>query len=351
MIIEERILNTKVLIVDDNILNVQILKKILQDAGFCQIYTTTDATQVLRLYDDLKPALLLLDYQMPQRNGIQLVSDLVQKYPQRYLPILMLTADEDPQVKIEAFQAGVKDFLHKPYERTEVLLRSRNIIEVFLLYKEHTDQNASLEEQVNQRTRELKETRLDVIHRLARMAEFRDKDTGLHILRMSRYCFALAKRAGLSDSQAELLLATSPLHDIGKVAIPDHILLKPGRVDPSEFEIIKTHTTVGAQLLGGSSSTFLKMASTIALYHHERWDGLGYPQQLKGDNIPLVARICAVCDVFDALTSKRPYKPAFTFEASLDELIKGRNTQFDPKLLDIFFDMKEEIRHIYDIYQ
>ena len=351
MISEEKILNAKILIVDDNILNVQILKKILAEEGFYHISSTTDATQAVKLYKDIRPDLLLLDYNMPGINGVDIIIELRSMDPSDYLPILMLTAEEDVSLRAKALQSGAKDFLRKPYDRLEVILRSRNILEVRLLYSQALHQNRSLEDQVADRTKELKETRMDVIQRLARMAEFRDKETGQHIVRMSRYCLALAKTIGLTPSQCDLILATSPLHDIGKIAIPDSILLKPAKLDFHEMEIMKSHAVVGSQLLSGSNSAFLKMASVIAQSHHERWDGSGYPNKIKGEDIPLVGRICAVCDVFDALTSKRPYKEAWTFDDSMSEIIKGTGKHFDPNLVEAFLDIREDVKYIYEIYQ
>lgn len=351
MLAEEKILNAKILIVDDNILNIQILKKILTEEGFYHITTTTDPLQAVQLYKDIHPDLLLLDYNMPGKNGVQIIVELRSLNPSDYLPVLMLTAEEDTTLRAQALQSGAKDFLRKPYDRLEVVLRSRNILEVRMLYAQALLQNRSLEDQVNDRTKELRDTRMDVIQRLARMAEFRDKETGLHIVRMSRYCLALAKTIGLTPSQCDLILATSPLHDIGKIAIPDSILLKPTKLDVQEYEIMKTHAMIGSQLLLGSNSTFLKMASIIAQTHHERWDGSGYPNQIKGEDIPLVGRICAVCDVFDALTSNRPYKKAWGFDESLTEIINGKGKHFDPKLVEAFLDIKEDIKYIYEIYQ
>jgi len=230
----------------------------------------------------------------------------------------------------------------------DVLLRSRNIIEVRLLYNQIKNHNASLEQQVNDRIKEIRDSRLEVIQRLAIAAELRDAGTGKHIYRMSRYCQLLAMATGFSKEQGELLLTTSALHDIGKIAIPDSILLKPSALEPHEFEIIKTHTTLGSKMLSGSDSVFLKMAETIALTHHEKWDGTGYPYGIKGEDIPLVGRICAIADVFDALSSARPYKQAWTFEKTMAEIRNLKGTHFDPKLADAFEDIKKDVKVVYD---
>lgn len=351
MIAEEKILNSRILIVDDNLLNIHILRKILQESGFLNITSTTSSLEAVKIYKDSRPDLLLVDFNMPQKNGIELIQELGELNPAGYLPALMLTAEEDPTLKAKALQSGAKDFLKKPYDRSEVILRSRNILEVRLLYSQAIEKNLTLEESVNARTKELYETRLDVVQRLARMAEYRDKDTGMHIMRVSRYCLALGKAAGLPIAQCELLLTTSPLHDVGKVAIPDAVLLKPGKLDDNEIEIMKAHTTIGAQLLAGSNSVFLKTAAIIAQTHHERWDGTGYPNKLKGDDIPLVGRICAICDVFDALTSDRPYKKAWVFKQAMDEILVNSGKHFDPHLIEVFNKIQDEVKYIYEIYQ
>ena len=347
MISDENIFAAKILAIDDNILNIQILKKILSTAGFINVTTTTDPTKAVELYKEIQPDLILLDLNMPKMDGFAVMVQLSILNPDDYLPILILTAQEE-SIRFKALQSGAKDFLHKPYEHLDVLLKSRNIIEVRLLYNQIKNHNAALEQQVSDRIKEIRDTRLEVIQRLAIAAELRDAGTGKHIYRMSRYCQLLALAVGFSKEQGELLLTTSPLHDIGKIAIPDSILLKPSSLAPHEFEIIKTHTTLGAKMLSGSDSVFLKMAETIALNHHEKWDGRGYPQGLRGDEIPLVGRICAIADVFDALSSIRPYKEAWTFEKTMEEIKRLKGTHFDPKLVDAFADIEKDIKAVYD---
>ncbi len=351
MISEEEILSARILIVDDNILNVQILKRILNEAGFLNLTSTLDSTQALPLFKEVNPDLILLDFNMPQMNGIDVMTALAALNPQGYLPVLMLTSETDEALKSKALQSGAKDFLKKPYDRLEVLLRSRNILEVRLLYNQIKNQNKSLEEQVALRVGELHQTRLDVVLRLARVAEYRDTDTGAHILRMSRYAACLAKAAGFTPAQCELILQTSPLHDIGKIAIPDAILLKPGKLEPHEYEIIKTHTTLGAEILADGNSVFLNTARTIALSHHEKFDGSGYPQRLKGEDIPLVGRLCALADVFDGLTSTRPYKKAWPIEEAVKEIRQGSGSHFDPRLVEAFMDTQKEFRDIHQACQ
>ncbi len=347
VISEENILSAKILAIDDNILNLQVLKKILITAGFVNLTINTDSTKAKDLYDQIKPDLLLLDLNMPVMTGFDVMALLTSHNPNDYLPILILSA-EDEASRLKALGCGAKDFLHKPYQPSEVVLRSRNIIEVRLLYKQIKIDNSSLEAQIEDRTKELKQTRFDVVRRLASAAELRDTDTGEHIIRMSHYCEKLA--LVVAPSFAEVILNTSPLHDIGKIAISDSILLKPGKLDTQEIEVMKAHTTVGAKILSGSNSVFLNMAETIALTHHERFDGLGYPRGLKGDEIPLVGQICSIADVFDALTSERPYKKAWTIEEAITEIQNCRSKNFDPKIVDAFCDIQKDIRAVHKQY-
>jgi len=347
VLLEENILSAKIIAVDDNILNLQILKKILTSAGFVNVTVTTDPTTIIGLYEEINPDLLLLDLNMPVMDGFEIMRLLSMQNAQDYLPILVVSA-EDERVRLKALGCGAKDFLQKPFQASEVILRSRNIIEVRLLYKQIKSQNSSLETQVEQRTDEIKQTRLDVIRRLANAAELKDTDTGHHIIRMSRYSEKIALAVGFTPSQAEMVLAASPLHDIGKIAIPDAILLKSGKLEPAEFDVIKTHTTIGAKILSGSNSPFLKMAEIIALTHHERFDGNGYPKNLKGKDIPQVGQICSVADVFDALVSVRPYKKAWSFEDAITEIQNSSAKNFDPKVVEAFCDIQNEIRCVYE---
>jgi putative two-component system response regulator len=240
--------------------------------------------------------------------------------------------------------------LNKPFDRVEALTRIRNMLEVRLLHKRVRDQNRILEDTVSARTREIKETRLEVIRRLGRAAEYRDNETGMHIIRMSLAAAALGRAVGLSPHDCDIILNASPMHDIGKIGIPDRILLKPGPLDPDEWVVMKRHPAIGAELLSGGSSELMQMAETIAHCHHEKWDGTGYPRGLEGEAIPLAARIVAVCDVFDALLSKRPYKAPWTVEAALAELDKRAGSHFDPALVTLFHGVLQEVLGIHVRY-
>jgi len=350
MLSENDILKAKILIVDDEESSVKLVEDIFRKAGYNNITTTRDSRKAIDLYKELDPDLLVLDLVMPHMDGFQIMNQLKEINPDSYLPIVILTNESDQDVRFKALESGAKDFLNKPYDRVEVLIRFRNLIEVRMLQNQVQNQNRLLEEKVNLRTRELNETQQDVIHRLARAIEYRDSETGLHIIRMSHYTAFLAKKAGLNKDDCELILTASPLHDIGKIGIPDSILQKPGRLSDEEWEIMKTHTTIGAELLSGSNSKFMRMAREIAISHHEKWDGTGYPYGLKGEEIPLVGRICGITDVFDALMTIRPYKVAWPVDKTMDEIKQGRGNHFDPHLVDCFIEILPDIRKVRDKY-
>jgi putative two-component system response regulator len=268
-----------------------------------------------------------------------------------YAPVLVLTAQNDNETKIKALKSGAKDFLTKPFDQHEVLLRIGNMLEVRLLHNQQRDLNRMLDEKVKERTQELNDTRLEIIRRLGRAAEFRDNETGFHIIRMSKFSQMMALEAGLSEKMAELILNASPMHDIGKIGIPDRILLKPGKLDRDEWEIMKTHSAIGAEILSGHDSDLMNMAREIAMTHHEKWDGNGYPNNLRGEDIPMVGRIVAVADVFDALTSERPYKKAWPVDEAVAEINRSSGSHFDPELVDIFNKVLPQILDVRNQYQ
>ena len=341
------IFNARILVVEDDKMSRKLLVRILASSGFRNVRALPNATRLRSYYAKLRPDLLILDLILPGGvDGFQAMQDLREDHPDDYLPILVMSAEANDKVHLRALASGAKDFLSKPYDVAKVILRCRNLIEVRLLYMALQEKNEELDARVRERTMELRDTRLDVVRRLGYAAECRDSDTGRHIVRMSRYCACLARAMGMTNEECDLVLATSPLHDIGKIAIADRILLKAGPLTPEEFAVMKTHTTIGAEILSGGNSAFLKMAEEIARTHHEHWDGNGYPGGLKGEQIPLVGRICSVCDVFDALTSERPYKIAWSVEEAAREIRKKCGTHFDPAVVDVFAAILPEIRFI-----
>ncbi|MGB0683561.1 MAG: HD domain-containing phosphohydrolase [Magnetovibrionaceae bacterium] len=334
---------SKILVVDDNPTNVLLLEKILESQGYSQVTTTTDSREVAGLYDEHHFDLILLDIRMPHMDGFQVMDALAVGIEDDYLPILVLTAQTDTETCLKALGKGAKDFITKPFQQVEVLHRIRNMLEVRQLYNQQKHQKEILDQAVRERTEELRETQLEVIRRLGRAGEYRDNETGMHVVRMSKSCQLLALASGLSEAESEVILHASPMHDVGKIGIPDAILLKPGKLDPEEWAIMQTHAQIGANILGEHQSDLMKKACSIALSHHERWDGKGYPNGLAGEAIPVEGRIAAIADVFDALTSERPYKKAWAVEDAVEFLKGNAGSHFDPRLVDLFVGILDDI--------
>jgi putative two-component system response regulator len=329
--------DARVLVVDDEYANVRLLEHLLQRWGFADVVTTTTSAEVPELYRTSRPDILLLDLQMPEPNGFRLMELLAEEIqgPTR-LPVLVLTADITQEVKKRALASGARDFLTKPFDPTEVELRLRNLLETRRLQLELQSHNETLERRVQDRTRDLDMARLETLERLALAGEYRDDNTHEHAQRVGRSAARLAEALGRPAYEVELLRRAAPLHDIGKIGVPDAILLKPGKLDPQEFEVMRTHSRIGHQILSGSGSRVLRVSAEIALTHHERWDGSGYPEGLKGDAIPLCGRIAAVADVFDALMHRRPYKEAWSLDAAVAEIREGSGRHFDPAVARVF---------------
>jgi putative two-component system response regulator len=319
-----------------------VVTAILARAGYQHVHGLTDGQLAETTMRKLQPDLILLDLRMPNRDGLQVLDALVAEVPRStYLPIVMLTGDDRPEVRAQALARGARDFLHKPFDRTEVLLRIQNLLETRGLHRRLEGQNRMLEERVRDRTRELEAAQLEVLQRLAGAGEYRDDDTGLHTARVAATAGSLAAAAGLDSREVDLLVRAAPLHDVGKIGIPDSVLLKPGKLTIEEMGIMRRHTIIGASILEGSRSPLIQLAESIALRHHERWDGTGYPDGLAGERIPQAARIVAVADVFDALSHARPYRPAWTIEATLAEIERLRGSHFDPWLTDLFLSLDD----------
>jgi putative two-component system response regulator len=357
--------NAAIMIVDDALTNIKVVRKHLQTVGYENFLTTEDSTAAFDMMRRAQPDLVLLDVMMPQVSGLDILRQMRSDERLCHVPVLILTAATDAKTKVEALELGATDFLAKPVDPNELVPRVRNA----LIVKAHQDHLSSyseqLEREVQLRTAELATSRQEVIHCLARAAEYRDDDTGMHVVRVGRYAAVIARELGFSEDHVRLLEQAAQLHDVGKIGIPDSILLKPGKLDPEEFELmqnhcgfgksiiqplaekertfLRNHTELGAKIMTVPSSPVLMLAARIAQTHHEKWNGTGYPLGLKGEDIPLEGRITAVADVFDALSSKRPYKPPFPREKCFAILEEGRGTHFDPRVLDAFFARSAQI--------
>ena len=333
----ETLREARILIVDDQPENITLLRRVLSKAGFSETESTSDPTQAEKLYLAYRPDLVLLDLHMPGMDGFAVLERLRRLTARgTYLPILVLTGDHDPFKRRRALSAGATDFLAKPFDTVEVILRIRNLLETRHLHRLLSEHNAVLEQGVRQRTRELEDAQAEILMRLAAAAEHRDDDTGRHTLRVGELSAAIADALALSPEEVELIGAAAPLHDVGTIGVPDRILLKAGKLTPEEFTVMKTHTGIGAAILAGGRSALVMEAERIALNHHERWDGSGYPNGLAGDAIPLGARIVAVADVFDALTHDRPYRPAWRLDRVMDEIGAQAGRHFDPGVVAAF---------------
>jgi putative two-component system response regulator len=327
----------KILIVDDQAPNVILLERMLEQWGYDKVTVTTQSHEVPNLVAQLDPDLLLLDLQMPKPDGFELMEILgprIEAAPR--MPALVLTADATTATRQRALSVGASDFLSKPLDPVEVRLRIANLLETRRLELEMLGQNQVLEQRVRERTVDLENARLELLERLALAAEYRDDNTQEHAQRVGRTAALLGSAMGMATADIEVLLRAAPLHDIGKVGVPDAILLKSAPLSIEEFAVMRAHTTIGAQILSGSEFAILQTAEQIAAHHHERFDGSGYPRGLAGDAIPLAGRVVAVADVFDALVHERPYKPAWPLEQAIEEIVALGGTHFDPDIVAAF---------------
>lgn len=337
----------QIVIVDDVEANLLLLKHFIGQLGEShEVEAFTDPQLALAHCQGAVPDLVIVDYMMPELNGI----DFIQRFravPGRAdIPVLMVTANDELTVRYSALEAGANDFLTKPLDKIEFRARMRNTLALRASQKRLEDRASWLAEEVLKATDEVVRRERETILRLSRAAEFRDPETGDHIQRMAHYSWMIAVRLGLPLEQQQLILEAAPMHDVGKVGIPDHILLKPGKLDEAEFAIMKQHPVIGHQILSDSNSPLLQMAATIALSHHEKYDGSGYPLKQKADAIPLVGRIVAVADVFDALTSARPYKAAWELDRAVAFMREQRGLHFDPQCVDVFLDRLDEVQAV-----
>jgi len=337
---------TPILAIDDEPTNLKLLDKMLRSEGYTNLVLLEDPSRALDAYRRLNPGLILLDLNMPVIDGFAIMKQLRDIGSQLTPPVIVLTAQTANEFLLKAFEAGARDYLTKPFDRAELMARVRNSLEAHLAHRLVWTQKTVLQEIVKERTRELRETRLQVVRRLGRAAEYRDNETGNHILRMSKMSALLAERSGWSPEEAELMLHASPMHDIGKIGIPDEVLLKPGKLTADEWQVMKSHVHIGADILSGDDTKLLALARSIAISHHEKWDGSGYPNGLSGEAIPFEGRIVALADVFDALTSERPYKKAWRVDDAVAFLADQAGRHFDPDLVPLFVDALPEILHI-----
>jgi two-component system response regulator RpfG len=326
-----------ILIIDDQLTSRQILKQLVSTIE--QNLTVHDFANPLEAlsWTAKNPVdLVLVDYKMPEMNGVEFIRKFRMNQVSAHVPVIMVTSIEDRNVRYEALGAGATDFLMKPVDHHECRARCRNLLTQYQQYKIISDRSRWLERRVAEATSEIRMRERETLLRLARAGEYRDEETGNHIIRMAKYSRIIAEEIGLSREDAEVIEMAAPMHDIGKIGIRDDILLKPGKLTPEEFEIMKTHTLIGHDILKDSPSKFLQMGGIIALGHHEKFDGSGYPYGKKGEEIPIEARIVAVADVFDALVSERPYKNAWSTQAALEYMDSHRGRHFDPDALDAF---------------
>lgn len=334
---ELKITTSSILIVDDQEQNIRLLEFMLEAAGYRDVRGISDPRRALAACTDRRPDLVLLDLQMPHLGGLPLMKLLLEEFSDEiYFPVLILTGDLSPETTQQALSAGAKDFLGKPFNSAELLLRIHNLLETRALYKQAEEHNCTLKARVEERTHELAEAQIETLQRLALAAEYRDDETGQHTQRVGILASMLAEAIDRPAEEVDLLRLAAPLHDVGKIGIPDLILLKPGKLSADEFTVMKSHTVIGGEMLAGSRFSILQVAQQIALSHHERWDGTGYPKGLSGELIPLPARITAIADVFDALIHHRRYKPAWTLERALETIEQERNRHFDPVLASAF---------------
>ena len=351
--------NRNILIVDDEEPIRRLLGYLLEPHGY-KVALAGEAREARQRMESGSYALVLCDVNMRGESGMDLIRHILTQYPST--AVIMITGLDSPVLANAALDMGAFGYVIKPFEANEVLINVANALRRRKLEIENAMHRENLEEVVRTRTialqqalewlerseKELRLSRDETIQRLAIAAEYRDSSTAQHIQRMSHYCELLARRYGLSPERCDLIRTASPMHDIGKIGTPDHVLLKPGKFTPEEFKVITQHTEIGYRILAGSDSELLKVAALIAWTHHERFDGTGYPRGLKGETIPLEGRITAIADNFDALTTQRVYKPAYDFDHAKELMLKERGKHFDPELLDIFFDSMEEITRIYD---
>lgn len=328
---------SKILVVDDNEMNLVMVQRILEWAGYSSIHLVRHANDALHKMREIRPDLVILDLHMPEKSGYEVLTEIkADSTANLFVPVLVFTADNTKAAREKALELGASDFLTKPGESTEILLRVQNFLKARRMQLQIMDHAQSLSDRVRERTKELEESRFETLVCLAKAAEYRDDETGQHANRVGLTSGMIARALGWIPDRVHDLELAAPLHDIGKIGIPDAILRKPGKLSDAEFKVMRKHPEIGGEILAGAKSPVLVMAREIALYHHEKWDGSGYPNGMIGDSIPMSARIVAVADAFDAMTSDRPYKKAMAKELALEEILRCSGSHFDPQTADAF---------------
>ena len=331
-----------IVVVDDDRINLALIRRLVGQIGH-EVETFVDAESAMARLVDLRPMLIITDYRMPGIDGLEMVQQLRERPHLADTPILMVTSSDERRIRLQAFAAGVTDFLTKPIDPTELRARAQALLRLSEAQAQLRGHARALAREVDRATSSLAAREAEIILRLARAADHRDRDTGDHVVRVAGYARLIAEQLGLPEDQVRIIHLAAPLHDVGKIGIPDQILLKPGQLTSEERALMQQHTDFGEEILGGSNWTLLQVAADIAAAHHERWDGRGYPRGLSGAEIPLASRIVAVADVFDALVSPRSYKRAWSFEEARRYVEGERGSHFDPACVDAFLARWDEV--------
>lgn len=326
----------RILVVDDNNTNLILLTKLVGKLNNCQALPFSSPDQVLSALPELDFDVAIIDYQMPVYNGVELYTEIVRFERYQNVPVIFVTADKDMTTRMAALNAGAIDFLTKPVNPVEFIARVQNIVSLAEARRQLADRAEWLRQEVDKAVRELRSREEEIIHRLTLAAGYKDPDTARHTLRVAAYSEAIARELKLPDEFCRDLWLSAPMHDIGKVGIPDTVLLKQGKLTESEFRQMQRHAQIGSDILARSHSSLLQLAADIAASHHERWDGQGYPNRLSGEEIPIAGRIVCIADNFDALTTERPYKPAWSYEQTVAHILERAGSQFDPKCVAAF---------------